>query len=138
AEATQVAETAVEVARLSANPHLLFWSLFELAWTRYFCGRLDEAIATAEESAEVGGRLSGGTIPSSGGGAGWVLAVAHYEIGELDRALELMYEVGSVGMEKCIPAERCINWEKRALAELARGNIEAAREVDDSAEGEAK
>jgi len=138
AEATQVAETAVEVARLSANPHLLFWSLFELAWTRYFCGRLDEAIATAEESAEVGGRLSGGTIPSSGGGAGWVLALAHYELGDLDRALELMYEVGSAEMEQWIPVERCLNWENLALAELARGDTDTAAAIADRALAEAR
>jgi ATP/maltotriose-dependent transcriptional regulator MalT len=137
AEATELAETAVEIARLSANPHLLFWSLFELAWTRYYSGRLDETIACAEESAEVGGRLAGGTIPSSGGGPGWALATAHFELGELDRALELMYQVGSLEMEQWIPVERCLNWENLALAEMARGDLDTATTITERAEAEA-
>jgi DNA-binding CsgD family transcriptional regulator len=137
AEVSELTETAVEIARLSANPHLLFWSLFELAWGRYFTGRLDEAMAAAEESVAVGGRLSGGTIPSSGGGPGWVLAATHYELGELDRALELMYEVGSVEMTEWIPVERCLNWENLALAEIARGNLDTAEAIADRADVEA-
>ena len=44
AEAIEVAETAVEIARLSANPHYLFWALFEVGWARYFAGHLDAAV----------------------------------------------------------------------------------------------
>jgi DNA-binding NarL/FixJ family response regulator len=124
-EATEITETAVEIARLSGSAHLLFWSLFELGWARYFTGRLDEAVAAAEESAAVGGRLSGGTIPSSGGGPGWVLAATCFELSETDRALELMYQVGSVEMEQWIPAE------------LARGNVDRAGEIATRSEAEA-
>ena len=38
AEAIAMCETAVEVARLAANPHYLFWALFELGWARYYAG----------------------------------------------------------------------------------------------------
>jgi DNA-binding NarL/FixJ family response regulator len=136
-EVNETTDTAVEIARLSGNPHFLFWSLFELAWARYFCGRLDEMIAAGEESARVGGRLVGGTIPSSGGGPGWALAVAHYELGDVDRALELMYELGSIDMKQWIPAERCLNWENLALAELARGSAHGAEAIADRADAEA-
>jgi DNA-binding NarL/FixJ family response regulator len=137
AEVRELTETAVEIARLGGTPHYLFWSLFEQAWAHYFGGRLDEAIAAGEESAKAGGRLSGGTIPSSGGGPGWALAVSHFELGEIDRALELMYELGSADMEKWIPAERCINWENLALAELARDDLDAAVAIADRADAEA-
>src|SRR4029079_3876134 len=60
-EGKEMCETAVESARLSANPHYLAWALFELAWVHYFSGSLDTAIELCEESARVGGRLVGGT-----------------------------------------------------------------------------
>jgi ATP/maltotriose-dependent transcriptional regulator MalT len=111
---------------VSANPHFLFWALCELAWARYFVGDLDGAIAAGEESVRVGGRSWGGTMPSAGGGAGWTLAVARFELGELEIAREMMREVGGDDMENWIPAERYFNWENIALAELALGNAEAA------------
>jgi DNA-binding NarL/FixJ family response regulator/tetratricopeptide (TPR) repeat protein len=137
AEANELCETAVEIARLSANPHYLFWALWELAWARYFAGDLDGTIAAGEESVRVGGRMRGGTMPSAGGGAGWALAVAAFELGEVEKARRMMQEVGGEGMENWFPAERCFNWENLTLAELALGNGEAAdsmaRIAEDSA-----
>ena len=75
AEAIAMCETAVEIARLAAHPHYLFWALFELGWARYFAGDPDAAIVAHEESVRVGGRLTHGTMPSAGGGPGWGLAV---------------------------------------------------------------
>jgi DNA-binding CsgD family transcriptional regulator/tetratricopeptide (TPR) repeat protein len=126
AEASELCETAVEIARLSGNPHYLFWALWELAWARYFAGDLEGTIAAGEESVRVGGRMRGGTMPSAGGGAGWALAVASFELGEVEKARRLMWEVGGEEMENWFPAERCFNWENVALAELALGNGEAA------------
>ncbi len=124
AEAIEACETAVESARLSANPHYLAWALFELGWAHYFSGNLETAIEVCEESAEVGGRLVGGTMPSAGGGPGWALAVTWQELGQVDRALELMTELGDdLGH---VPVERCFNWENRALAELSLGHPDAA------------
>jgi len=134
AEANEMCETAVEIARLSANPHFLFWALFELAWARYYVGDLDGAIAAGEESVQVGGRRSGGTMPSSGGGAGWTLAVAAFELGEPEKARQMMHEVGGKEMENWIPVERYFNWENLALAELALGNVETADSIARNAE----
>jgi len=64
-EARATCEAAVEVARVSANPHYLFWALFELGWAEYFAGRLDAAEKASEESARIGNRLQGGTMPSA-------------------------------------------------------------------------
>ena len=134
AEANEMCETAVEIARLSANPHYLFWALFELGWARYYRGDLDGAIAAGEESVSVGGRSSGGTMPSSGGGAGWTLAVARFELGEVAEAHRLMHEVGGQEMTNWIPAERFFNWENLALAELKLGHIETAESIARHAE----
>jgi ATP/maltotriose-dependent transcriptional regulator MalT len=126
AEANELCETAVEIARVSANPHYLFWALWELAWARYFAGDLDGTIAAGEESVRVGGRMRGGTMPSAGGGAGWALAVAAFELGDAEQARRTMLEVGGEEMRNWFPAERCFNWENVTLAELALGNGEAA------------
>jgi len=125
-EARATCEAAVEVARVSANPHYLFWALFELGWAEYFAGRLDAAEKASEESARIGNRLQGGTMPSAGGGPGWLLAVLQFEAGKVDRAVELMREVAGADMENWFPVERCFNWENMVLAEIARGRIEAA------------
>jgi len=113
AEAMQVCETAVEVTRLSGNPHYLFWALFELGFVRYFAGDLEGATAAGEQSARVGQRLAGGTMPSAGGGPGWLLAVARFEAGDVQRARDEMRAPGSDDLEHKIPAERCFDWERR-------------------------
>jgi DNA-binding CsgD family transcriptional regulator/tetratricopeptide (TPR) repeat protein len=125
-EAVELCEAAVEATRLSANLHYHFWALFELGWAHYFSGNLDAAIAAGEESARVGGKLVGGTMPSTGGGPGWLLAAARFEAGDVQRAREDMRALGSDELEHKIPVERCFDWETMALAELALGHTEAA------------
>jgi len=125
-EAEEICEAAVEAARLSANPHYLFWALFELAWPRYFAGDLEGAIEACEESLRHGDRLTGATIPSAGGGPGWALAVAHFAAGKTKEALEMMKALGSEEIEFAVPVERCFDWETMALAELAGGSLEVA------------
>ena len=72
-EAIELCEAAVESTRLSGGPHDLSWALYELAYAHYFAGDLEAAIAAAEESAQIGGRMAGATMPAAGGGPGWVL-----------------------------------------------------------------
>jgi DNA-binding CsgD family transcriptional regulator len=126
ADATEVCEAAVEASRLSGNDHYLFWSLYELGWAHYHAGRLDASIAAGEESARIGGRLAGGTMPASGGGPGWQLGCARFEAGEAQRAWEIMHALGGDDLEHKIPVERCIDWEILALVELALGRPDAA------------
>ncbi len=125
-EAVEVSEAAVEASRLSGNDHYLFWSLYELGWAHYHAGDLEAAISAGEESARVGGRLAGGTMPASGGGPGWQIACARFENGEVQRAREIMRALGSDELEHKIPVERCIDWEILALVELALGSVDAA------------
>jgi DNA-binding NarL/FixJ family response regulator/tetratricopeptide (TPR) repeat protein len=138
AEAVELCETAIEAARLAANPHYLFWALFELGWAHYFSGDLEAALRAGEESERVGGRRLGGTMPSTGGGPGWLLAAARFEAGEVERARKEMRALGSDELEHKIPVERCFDWETMALAELAVGRPEAAegyaRRAEENAE----
>jgi ATP/maltotriose-dependent transcriptional regulator MalT len=126
AEAIELCEAAVEATRLSVNPHYLFWALFELSFAHYHAGDLEAAIAAGEESARVGGRLSGGTMPAAGGGPGWVLAMSHFEAGRTERAHAMMRELGPDDLPHKIPVERCFDWEVLALVELALGRVDAA------------
>ena len=119
-EAVELCETAVEATRSSANTHYLFWALAELGFALYHVGDLDAVIEVCEESARVGGRLVGGTMPAGGGGPGWMLAAAQFELGELDRGFEIMEALGGGDLDRAIPVERCFYWESLALAELAR------------------
>jgi DNA-binding NarL/FixJ family response regulator len=138
AEAVELCETVVEATRLSANPHYHFWALFELGWAHYYSGNLEAAMAAGEESARVGGVLSGATMPSAGGGPGWQIACTRFEAGEVERAREEMQALGSDELEHKIPVERCFDWEILALVELASGRLEAAdgyaRRAEDNAE----
>jgi DNA-binding CsgD family transcriptional regulator/tetratricopeptide (TPR) repeat protein len=128
AEAVELCESAVEATRLSAHPHDLFWALFELAFAHYAAGDLEAAIVAGEESARIGGRLVGGTMPAGGGGPGWVLAMAHFEAGDVKRAWDMMTELGGDELTHKIPVEKCFDLEMFALVALARGNADAADE----------
>ena len=136
-EAVELCETAVEATRLSGNPHYLFWALFELGFAHYFSGNLEAAIVAGEESARVGGRLMGGTMPSAGGGPGWLLAAARFEAGEVERSREEIRALGSDDLEHKIPVERCFDWETLALVELAVGELETAEDYATRAENNA-
>jgi DNA-binding NarL/FixJ family response regulator/tetratricopeptide (TPR) repeat protein len=126
AEAIAMCENAVEIARLAAHPHYLFWALFELGWARYFAGDLGGATQACEESLRVGGRMTKGTMPSAGGGPGWGLAVCRFEDGNPAAMLDTMRELGDDELGWAIPVEKCFNWEILALAELALGHPQAA------------
>ena len=81
-----------------------------------------------------GQRLAGGTMPSAGGGPGWMLACARFEAGDVERAREEMRALGSDELEHKIPVERCFDWETLALVELAVGNPKKADEYAGRAE----
>jgi ATP/maltotriose-dependent transcriptional regulator MalT len=126
-EAVEAAQTAVEIARLSANPHYLFWAWFEVAWARYYGGDLTAAIEACDESLRVGGgKLTLGTMPSAGGGPGWAKAAATLENGNPAAMLEMVEQLGDEALHWAIPVERCFNWESIAIAEIAVGKLDDA------------
>ena len=122
----ELCETALEAERLAPNPHYRFWALFELGWARYYAGDPDGAIDACEESAALGHRMRGGTMPSTGGGPGFALGTARLAVGELERAAELLYRVGGEQLEHMVPVERCFDWEELVLLELRRGDLARA------------
>ena len=126
AEAVELCEAAVEATRLSASTHDLAWALNELAYAHYHVGTLDAAIAAADESARVGGKLAGATIPAGGGGPGWVLGMSYFEAGEVERAWTIMQGLGDDDLQHKIPVERCFDWEVLALVQLALGHPDRA------------
>jgi DNA-binding CsgD family transcriptional regulator/tetratricopeptide (TPR) repeat protein len=138
ADAIELCERAVEAARLSAAPHELAWALNELAYAHYHAGDLGRALAAGEESAQVGGRLAGATMPAGGGGPGWVLAMSHFEAGDVERAWEGMHTLGDDALHHKIPVERCFDWEVLALVEIARGDDAAAEAYVRRAEAHAE
>ncbi len=126
ADAVELCEAAVEATRLSASRHELAWALNELAFAQYFAGELEASIEAAEESARVGGRMTGDTMPAGGGGPGWALANTLFQAGDVERAREIMHSLGSDDLPHKIPVEKCFDWEILALVELALGRPEAA------------
>ena len=125
-EAVAMCEGAVEAARLAANPHYLFWTLFELGWAHYYAGHLEAATDACEESLRIGGRLTKGTMPSAGGGPGWALGVCRFEAGDVQALLDTMQELGDADLDWAIPVEKCFNWEILALADIALGRPDSA------------
>ncbi len=125
-EAVAMCEGAVEAARLAANPHYLFWTLFELGWAHYYSGHLEAATDACEESLRIGGRLTKGTMPSAGGGPGWALGVCRFEAGDVQALLDTMAELGDSDLDWAIPVEKCFNWEILALADIALGRPDSA------------
>jgi DNA-binding NarL/FixJ family response regulator len=65
-------------------------------------------------------------MPAGGGGPGWVLGMAYFEAGEVERAWQTMRGLGGEELDHMIPVERCFDWEILGLVELARGDRAAA------------
>ena len=122
AEALELCETAVEAARLSANPHYLFWALFELGWAHYYRGDLDARDRRAARRAGAwAAAWPAARCPRPAAARGGRSPRALFEAGEVERALrDDALELGGDELEHTIPVERCFDWEILALAELAR------------------
>jgi DNA-binding NarL/FixJ family response regulator len=87
AEAAEVLDTAVEIARLSGHTEGLAWNLFGRSLAATAAGDVYTALSTAEEAVDAG-RESETTFPSMG--AGVALSAALLEAGEPKRALETL------------------------------------------------
>jgi DNA-binding CsgD family transcriptional regulator len=135
AECREMCEAAVEAARISANPHSLYWALFELGWAHYFAGELDAAMAAAEESLQVDERLLGGTMPSAGGGPGWLRAAARLEAGDPEFTRNALRAIEQVDVP--VAVQRCFDFEILALAEIALGDVAEAERLAGRAESAA-
>ena len=124
-------EAAVEAARLSGNPHYLFWALFELGFAallrRRPRRRRSRPARRARGSAAAGGRHDARRRAAGPAGSS---ACALFEAGEARaRRWDAMRALGSDELEHKIPVERCFDWEILALAELALGQRRGGRRL---------
>ncbi len=131
AEDLEMAETAVEAARLSANPHSLYWALYELAWAHYYAGAWTRPSPRwTRASRWTRGCSAGRCRPPAEGPAG--SAPAASSSSGIPLCLETMRAFAAADFQ--VAVQRWFDYEIIALAEIALGNIEAAHEEADKAE----
>jgi DNA-binding CsgD family transcriptional regulator/tetratricopeptide (TPR) repeat protein len=134
-EANELAESAVEGARLAANDQLLAWALWERCWAAALAGDLDTALPAGTESVRLAGALEFNVLTRAGHLA---YAYALLEAGEADGALEQL-RLGGADRPGFEPASQCLWYEQLAAAELGRdqrSEAEAwARRAGDCAAG---
>ena len=92
ADAAQVLDTAVEIARVSDHEEGMAWNLFARSLTATAAGDVETALGAAEESVDALRHLDR-SFPSAG--AGLALAAALLEAGEPDAAAEAL--LGAAG-----------------------------------------
>src|SRR4051812_39889775 len=134
-EAGELAESAVEAARLAANDQLLAWALWERCWAAALAGDLDTALPAGTESVRLAGGLEFNVLTRAGHLA---YGYALLEAGEPDGALEQL-RLGGADRPGFEPASQCLWYEQLAAAELGRGERSEAehwaRRANDCAAG---
>ncbi len=123
-EAETVADQAEQAARVSGNPQLVQWALWLLAWVQLERGRLDPALASANESVELATALddSASAVVSRA-----VLGAVLGARGEHERASELLaaYDIDHGWICRWAPF--------LVESDLARGDLAAAQAHADRA-----
>ena len=134
AEADELAEAAVEAARLSANAQTLSWALWARCCVHTMTGDLPSALAAGENSVELAQTLDSSLLAAGG----WILAPALLEVGESERCrTSVLVGAGGPDLPLIVPAARCAYYELLVRSELALGHIEAAKEWAQRAEAAA-
>jgi ATP/maltotriose-dependent transcriptional regulator MalT len=124
ARAIQLAEDAIDAARLSSNPQYLAWGLTLRCWVATLAGDLPVATATGNEAMEVGARLSDNYFSKL---SGCYLAAILIETGHPAEGRDLILD--SMDGEALEPLERPFRarvYEQLAQAELDLGDLDAA------------
>jgi DNA-binding CsgD family transcriptional regulator len=125
-EGVAVAEEAVAVARLSRTRWHEFGALWSLAEQQYFQGQLPLARRLFEEGLAV--RKDG--PPNFLTGFSPAPALVLFEDGELEAGKRMFSKsTGGAGLPNVVPTERPIAYGYLTYAELAMGNLAAAREA---------
>jgi tetratricopeptide (TPR) repeat protein len=107
-EAGELAESAVEGARLAANDQLLAWALWERCWAAALAATSTPALPAGTESVRLGGRLEFNVLTRAGHLA---YAYALLEAGEPDGALEQL-RLGGADRPGFEPASQCLWYEQ--------------------------
>ena len=119
AEASELAETAEDAARLSANPQSLSWALWVRALTATAAGDHALALRAGEECLQVGSTVDDNVISATGG---WVFGAALLEAGQPERCrAEVLGSGGGPDLLRVGSGVRCTCYELLTRAELALG-----------------
>jgi DNA-binding CsgD family transcriptional regulator/tetratricopeptide (TPR) repeat protein len=122
-EAGKLFEGAVEAARLAGNAQTLARMLFNRSYAALVAGDLDVALATAEESDELEGKLEPSVLSAM---AATVLAAALLEAGQAERSVEVIV-TGAGGEELRLIGG---GWRARFLEVLTRALLASGRRTD--------
>lgn len=90
-EAEELLEEAVDAARLSGNAETLGWNLLSRAYVAVAAGDLELALSAAQESVDVTCHLDDRLVHTN---AKWAFASALLEMGESERAIEVLATAG--------------------------------------------
>jgi DNA-binding CsgD family transcriptional regulator/tetratricopeptide (TPR) repeat protein len=124
AEATDVLDEAVEIARVSGHAQGLAWNLAGRSVTATAAGDVETALATAEEAVEAV-RGMDRTFPSTW--AGLALAGAAFQAGQAARAVEVLLDAAGGDELPLMPvAWRAGGFELMTRSRLALGQREEA------------
>jgi DNA-binding NarL/FixJ family response regulator len=120
AESVQIFDDAIDAARMLGNVQGLAWNLFNRAFVATVAGDSETAISDATESIELAKALDDSLISAH---AAWALAGALLEIGQAEKAAELL--IASTGGEelRLIPG----GWRAYGLELLTRCLLAAGR-----------
>jgi DNA-binding NarL/FixJ family response regulator len=126
AEALDLADAAVEEARLMGNDHTLVWALFALCTALEPAAGSASAVRAGEEAVAAARGFEGSTIAA---GCGWALASALVAAGQGERAVAVMLEwQGGEDLPWFFPGHRAACYEVLTRAALlARRRGDAAR-----------
>jgi DNA-binding NarL/FixJ family response regulator len=122
-QGVEVAEAAVEAARLAGNRQILSWALTAEAWTAVVLGDHDRAMAAGEEALRAMEGLDESLLTRA---AHTHFAATCLEAGRPDRCLEEMQLGGAPELADVEPGRRAWLFAYLARAELARGRAAAA------------
>jgi ATP/maltotriose-dependent transcriptional regulator MalT len=122
-EAEELFDGAVEAARLAGNAQSLAWMLFNRSFAAFAAGKLELAIATAQESFELMEGLEPGLISAS---AAAVLGHVLFEAGQAQKSVEVL--VTRAGGEDLHLIGG--GWRARMLELLTRALLATGRRAD--------
>jgi ATP/maltotriose-dependent transcriptional regulator MalT len=124
AEASALAEEALEIAHLSGSDQLLEWAQTTASWAALKRGDLREAIWAGEESVRLGRAVRRGAYTL--GGVCW-LADAMLEAGDPGGGRRVLLEsIAAADLQTVDPGYRTVACDLLARTELALGNLDAA------------
>lgn len=124
ADGVDIADAAVEEARLIGNEHTLVWALFAQCIALEPAQPIEAAVQAGEEAVLRARRQEPSTVSA---GCGWALASALVEQGHGQRARAVMLELqGGPDLPMFFPGHRAACYEVLTRAELLEGRVDAA------------